>query len=196
MILDDVETIARDLGARCEQRVHALKLAYLDGSIGSGELIELCAAIIVQFNAQGLSAGAAALDDYLDQSAAEQLTTGEPVDAPAEPATVNTESQTDNHYLDGGRLTAGVTTVVTAGNLDTGDRLERLARSEPLEAVQTSFHSRMINAPRVKGWQRQLDADPCELCQHWASGNTTWPPFVDMPKHKGCACMPRPVVHN
>lgn len=74
-------------------------------------------------------------------------------------------------------------------------RLERLARSEPLEASQRATHEAIQRQPGVTGWVRQMEPDACQLCRFiWREGRI-WPkahPFQVM--HPGCNCQPRIVV--
>jgi hypothetical protein len=73
-------------------------------------------------------------------------------------------------------------------------RLERLARAEPLEASQDGSLEAMQEQPRVEGWTRQMDADPCQLCEWWWREGRIWPKEHPFQKHKGCNCQPKIVV--
>ncbi len=75
-----------------------------------------------------------------------------------------------------------------------GMRLERLARSEPLESGQKASVAAMTEQPLVEGWTRQTDADPCQLCQWWAREGRIWPKNHPFPSHKGCNCQPKIVL--
>lgn len=74
-----------------------------------------------------------------------------------------------------------------------GMRLERLARSEPLESGQKASVAAMTEQPLVEGWTRQMDADPCQLCQWWSRGGRVWPKDHPFQSHKGCNCQPKVV---
>lgn len=67
-------------------------------------------------------------------------------------------------------------------------RLERLARSEPLETGQAVTVEIVNRLPLVKGWTRKLDADPCERCQRWAEDGRVFPPDHRFKRHYGCNC--------
>ncbi|KAA1248796.1 hypothetical protein F0Q45_18615 [Mycobacterium simiae] len=73
-------------------------------------------------------------------------------------------------------------------------RLERLARSEPLETGQKASVAAMTAQPMVEGWTRQLDADPCQLCRWWWRDGRIWPKDHPFPSHKGCNCQPKIVL--
>ncbi|SLL01448.1 Uncharacterised protein [Mycobacteroides abscessus subsp. abscessus] len=72
-------------------------------------------------------------------------------------------------------------------------RIERLAHSEPLAAAQQSTVEVMAGQPAVVGWRRQMDADPCELCQFWYSGGRIYRTTTAFQSHPGCNCQPEPV---
>lgn len=78
------------------------------------------------------------------------------------------------------------------------ERVERLARSEPLQTAQASateaLSGHKIGRGGYLGWVRQLNANACELCTHWERGGRVWPPDHWMPRHPNCACVPRIVV--
>ncbi|MBA2785699.1 hypothetical protein H1J40_19255 [Mycobacterium canettii] len=75
-----------------------------------------------------------------------------------------------------------------------GMRLERLARSEPLETGQNAAVAAMIEQPLVEGWTRQMDDDPCQLCQWWWRNGRIWPKAHPFQHHKGCNCAPKIVL--
>ena len=76
------------------------------------------------------------------------------------------------------------------------NRLERLARSEPLETAQKATHEAMQKQPLVEGWVRQFDADPCQLCVWWWREGRVWPKEHPFQSHKGCNCHPRVVLRK
>ncbi|WP_084021653.1 hypothetical protein [Mycobacterium avium] len=67
-------------------------------------------------------------------------------------------------------------------------RLERLARSEPLETGQSVSVEVINRLPRAVGWTRKLDADPCERCQRWAENGRVFPAGHHFKRHYGCNC--------
>jgi hypothetical protein len=73
-------------------------------------------------------------------------------------------------------------------------RLDRLARSEPLETAQRASVDAMAAQPLVEGWTRQMDADPCQLCRWWWREGRIWPKEHPFQSHKGCNCQPKVVL--
>ena len=73
-------------------------------------------------------------------------------------------------------------------------RIERLARSEPLEAAQNATIDAMQQQPLVEGWTRQMDDDPCQLCRWWWREGRIWPKEHPFQSHKGCNCQPKVVL--
>lgn len=76
------------------------------------------------------------------------------------------------------------------GRMQTG----RVGHSEPLEAGQRATAEAITKHPLVKGWVREFDADPCQLCTWWARDGRIWPADHPMPTHKGCNCSQRIVL--
>lgn len=73
-------------------------------------------------------------------------------------------------------------------------RLERLARSEPLDtglAITVEIFNRV---PVVEGWTRKLDADPCERCIRWAEDGRVFPKGHHFKRHLQCNCQPEIVT--
>lgn len=97
---------------------------------------------------------------------------------------------------DSERLLKSAKTVLS--DPDPLDRVERLARSEPLATAQTSVTEALSGQKRGRGgyigWQRQLNAGACSLCQHWARNGRIWPAEHWMPRHPNCACVQRLVI--
>ncbi|WBP93863.1 hypothetical protein O6072_22970 [Mycolicibacterium neoaurum] len=75
-------------------------------------------------------------------------------------------------------------------------RLERLARSEPLETGVEIVVEVMNRLPVVEGWRRVLDADPCERCVRWAEDGRVFPKGHHFKRHLQCNCQPEVVVDN
>lgn len=87
------------------------------------------------------------------------------------------------------RLSQAVSTVLDDQDADTaGMRLERLARSEPLDTGQAAAEEIVTRLPAVTGWTRVLDADPCERCRRWAEGGRVFPKDHHFKRHHGCKC--------
>lgn len=68
------------------------------------------------------------------------------------------------------------------------NRLERLARSEPLDTGQAVTVEIVNRLPLVRGWTRKLDADPCERCVRWAEDGRVFPTDHHFKRHYGCNC--------
>lgn len=95
------------------------------------------------------------------------------------------------------RLREGLTTLaVAAASADVTARLVRFAKAEPSAAAQTSWSDALKHSDHVEGWTRQLDANACELCQSWATGDQVFPKDVQMIHHTGCQCTPKPVLRK
>ena len=67
-------------------------------------------------------------------------------------------------------------------------RLERLARSEPLDTAQAITIEIVDRLPVVTGWRRKLDADPCQRCVRWAEDGRVFPTGHHFKRHYGCNC--------
>lgn len=78
------------------------------------------------------------------------------------------------------------------------ERVERLARSEPLATAQTSvteaLSGQKVGRGGYIGWTRQLNAGACEMCQRWARADRVWPADHRMPRHPNCACVQHIVI--
>lgn len=86
------------------------------------------------------------------------------------------------------RLAMAVGTILAGDPDDTAMRLGRLALSEAIEFARGTTGTYMRESEQVGGWVRELDSDPCQLCQWWSRDGRVWPVEHDMPVHKGCAC--------
>lgn len=85
------------------------------------------------------------------------------------------------------------------------DRVERLARDEPIEAAQRGYQDGLREQPeavdgegkapkRINGYRRGINPDACELCFWlWKEGYVY---HIDQPmhRHKGCRCWPIPTT--
>lgn len=74
--------------------------------------------------------------------------------------------------------------------------LERLARAEPLAAAQETAVEAMDVQPKVIGWRRQLDAEPCELCRWWYADGRIYRTTTKFQQHPNCNCQPEPVIEG
>lgn len=67
-------------------------------------------------------------------------------------------------------------------------RLQRLARSEPLDTGQAVVAEVIERQPAVAGWRRALDANPCPRCVRWAEDGRIFPTGAHFKRHYGCNC--------
>jgi hypothetical protein len=86
--------------------------------------------------------------------------------------------------------------VVEAAPDETANRLERLARSEPLDTGQAITVEIINRIPHAEGYIRKLDADPCERCIRWAEDGRVFPKGHHFKRHLQCNCQPEVVVDN
>jgi len=97
---------------------------------------------------------------------------------------------------DSDRLTKAAKTILA--DPDPLGRAERLAMAEVLHtaqgAVQESLTGKRKGRGGYLGWVRQLDAEACPKCQHWARNGRVWPPQHPMPRHFNCRCVQRLVI--
>ena len=111
-------------------------------------------------------------------------------DVPDKPAAVDTDkpvvADTDEHDDE--------PTADTDERDSTSKRLERLARSEPLDTGQAVTVEVIIENPLVKGWTRVLDANPCERCVRWAEDGRVFPKGHHFKRHLNCNCQQQIVV--
>lgn len=98
------------------------------------------------------------------------------------------------------RLSDAAATITAA--LDSGKdpkaRLERIARSESVNALQQAVVATLARHG-VTGYVRGTDSDPCELCvwlkkEHLRPGGFVYPTDKPMHRHPGCQCVPIPVL--
>ncbi len=96
---------------------------------------------------------------------------------------------------DTNRLAKAATTVLSTARASEvpDDIIARLGRAEPLTTAARTYTTAMASSPRVDGWTRQLDADPCELCRFWAANGRVFNKKHEFRTHVGCVCVPRPV---
>lgn len=78
------------------------------------------------------------------------------------------------------------------------ERVERLARSEPLATGQSSVTEALSGRKHGRGgyigWVRQLNANACDLCTHWARGGRVFPATHGMATHPACGCVQQLVL--
>lgn len=89
---------------------------------------------------------------------------------------------------------AATTALETAAESDNPQMIiDRLVRSENLNAAAQALRAEVIASPHATGYRRKLNPGACELCSYWAKGGKTFAPEKFFPTHPGCACIPDPV---
>lgn len=154
-----------------KQKVLAAWQMYGKGVINREQFLQLSAAIMGHSGAK-----AAAVADHtvaLEVSRLDQTVTS---------TTGVKARRTPDTYL-----TALAT--VLEGEGDILMKLERLALNSPLQSAQDAYDDAVKE--KGKGWVRQMDADPCQLCRWWWREGQVWPADHPMPTHPGCECVPR-----
>lgn len=78
-------------------------------------------------------------------------------------------------------------------------RLQRLAKGRVTETAGRVIDKALPTVPKIIGYTRGLDADPCELCvwlkkEHLRPGGFIYPAGQPMHRHPGCCCVPVPVT--
>lgn len=180
MSVEDYQAQTEALAARTAVQVASINAALQAGDITVPDAEQLIATVVDTAN----NLAALLADQYVSVAIETATGTATPVSgaAPAD---------------DMERLTKAVSTVLTDDDEavpDVGTRLERLARSEPLDAGQRTVTAVMADHPQVEGWTRHMDADPCQLCRYWWREGRIWPKEHPFQRHKGCACQPKIVV--
>jgi hypothetical protein len=167
------------LAEQAQKQALAVYTAYQAGRLTREQAVTLLIAIINQANAAAVALADAGLSVQIEHA------TGIPAPATGILPTDDAE-----------RLQKAVTTILDDDQAapDTEMRIERLARSEPLETAQNATIDAMQKQPLVKGWTRHMDADPCQLCRWWWREGRIWPKEHPFQKHKGCNCQPKIVL--
>lgn len=73
-------------------------------------------------------------------------------------------------------------------------RLERLARADPIEETQRELSRSMRSSDEIVGWRRVLDADHCEICGWLYRDGHVYKPSQELWAHPGCLCTAAPVT--
>lgn len=194
--VEDYQAQTEALAASTVAQAGAVVAAWQAGQLSTPEAGQLVAAVVVAANATA----ATLADSYV--SASIEQAAGVPVPAAGLPPRDDTD-----------RLTEAVLTILDDPKEPEPDdepeaeesddeepvdtvtmRIERLARSEPLEAAQNHAVDVMAAQPRVIGWRRVLDADPCELCQWLAANGRVFRTTTTFKQHPNCNCQPEPVL--
>jgi hypothetical protein len=165
------------LAAATEAGAVALYDRHVSGEISRDLTVATMASRIAKANAK-----AVALAD-LSLAATLMLRTREPV------PTLGIGRNPD----DPARLLKAVTTVL---ELESVERVARLARSEPLMAAGRAYSVAIEKSDRVVGYRRGLSPDPCELCMWLWKEGYVYPADQPMHQHPGCTCVPIPVTRE
>jgi hypothetical protein len=72
------------------------------------------------------------------------------------------------------------------------ERVERLARDEPIQAAQFGYQDEIRSQGRVNGYRRGINPDACELCFWLWKEGYVYPVDQPMHRHTGCRCWPVP----
>ena len=171
--------LVKKLGTATANRVLAIWRSYGDGDLDHDEAVDLIALSIATANERATT--------LADLAVAATLTTAT--------ASVVLPQGQSRPGSDLDRLTKAAATLLTVQDV-TEARLERLGRSEPLEAAQQARGRALADSDVVTGWTRDTGADPCELCTWWARDGQVWPTDHDMPTHKGCTCSQTPITRE
>jgi hypothetical protein len=181
--VENYQRSTETLAASAQFQAVAVYAAYQAGRLSRDQAVPLIVAVVNQSNAAAVSLADAALSVQIEH-------------ATGVPAPVTGISPAD----DTERLEKAVHTILEEEQPDpelpdnTEMRIERLARSEPLEASQNATIHAMHHQPLVEGWTRQMDADPCQLCRWWWREGRIWPKEHPFQSHKGCNCQPKIVL--
>jgi hypothetical protein len=170
------------LAATAQAQAIEVYTAYQAGQLTRDQAAALIVAVINEANAAAVSLADAGLSVQIEQ------VTGLPAPATGIAPTDGAD-----------RLEKAVNTILDEEQTDpklpdsTSMRIERLARSEPLDAAQNAAIDAMQRQPLVEGWTRHMDADPCQLCRWWWREGRIWPKEHPFQSHKGCNCQPKVV---
>lgn len=166
----------RTLGEQAAEQVTAIFASWQEGLISTEEAVDLLAAFIAGANSRAVALADLALAATLMQQM------GVPV------ATLGLVPDAG----DADRLHKAARTILAVPDV-TLERVQRLARAEPLNAASTAFSEGIKKSPHVDGWVRSVSGSGCELCTWWARDGQVWPADHPMPTHKGCTCSQVPV---
>lgn len=178
--VEDFQASTEDLASSTERDMAGIYAGIVAGTLSTADAITAIALVVNRANARATGLG----DLYVSQAIEEAI--GE--------ATPSIGILPVDHSE---RLLKAAETILVEPPTDATPedvRLARLARCEPLEVAQKTVTEAMIAHPLVEGWVRQMDADPCQLCQWWSRGGRVWPKQHPFQSHKGCNCQPRIVL--
>ena len=172
------ETTLRTIGRTLGLWLDRLWQQYTAGELDRAAFVELCELLVTISNGQAATLARQSFTAYVT------------VEYGAPPAPVTAEPPA--YMLDPKRVRRAVSTILSDPER-APQRLERLAMNEPIQTATSTFQTAGREAG-AKRWVRGLDADPCQLCRWWHRDGQSWPMSHTMPRHKGCACIPLPVI--
>ncbi|WCS17537.1 hypothetical protein MML61_22500 [Mycobacterium marinum] len=195
-LVEDYQAGAAALSDRTAARVAEVYAAMRAGHITTGEAEELIATLVNTANAASFSLA----DAYVALQIEKSTTLPAPTTGIAPVDDYDRLLQAAHTILDG--LLDAIKQHVDSESIEdtpdpaqkAGMRLQRMARSEPLETGQNAAVAAMTEQPLVEGWTRQMDDDPCQLCQWWWRNGRIWPKNHPFQSHKGCNCAPKIVL--
>lgn len=152
---------------------------YLDGTYDLDKLKTLISLSIASANAQGRMLAQVSFLAWLRENVPE----------PVEAAGIDTATKT---VASRSALTKAAETILAGDSEDAPMRLERLARSAPVEASQEAFIDVIDTSQHTSGYTRQLEPGACALCRKWSQGGAVQHGF--MPTHTSCQCWPLPAL--
>lgn len=201
-----------DLGAQTAAAV--LAVWALRAEIPEPELVRLLVGVLINAVLQGESIGRLfgyqavpvngdpllPVDDVPRRPAPDDFTQ-RVNDAPAPEADIDYVARQDELEE---RLTKAVETLIAevpASAADT-DRVERLAKDEPIAATQRGYQDgvrlqekvRPDAAEPMEGYRRGINPDCCELCFWLWKEGYVYPITQPMHRHTGCRCVPVPTT--
>jgi hypothetical protein len=161
-----------------------LEVAAIWAAVLAGQITVAAAGLLIVGAINRANAEAVSLADVF-LSVQIEMATGEP--APSTGVAPRDDSD---------RLLKAFETIVddSADDDEVLTRLDRLARSEPLETSQRAATEAMQAQPLVEGWTRAMDSDPCQLCRWWWREGRIWPKEHPFQSHKGCNCQAKVVL--
>ncbi|POX82191.1 hypothetical protein C3477_23855 [Mycobacterium kansasii] len=197
-IVEDYQTQTQTLATRTAARAAEVYAALRAGHLTQDEAEQLIATLVNTANAASFTLA----DAYVSLQIEKATTLPAPTTGITPVDDYDRLLQATHTILDGllDAIKQHVTADAESADATTdpaqtaGMRLQRLARSEPLEAGQNAAVAAMTEQPLVEGWTRQMDADPCQLCQWWDRDGRIWPKDHPFQSHKGCNCQPKVVL--
>lgn len=172
------ETTLRTIGRTLAKWLDRLWQQYTAGELDRETFLELCGLLVTVSNAQAATLARQSFASYVA------------IERGAPPPAVAAEPPA--YLLDPRRVGRAVSTILSEPER-APQRLERLAMNEPIQTATSTFQTAGREAGAQR-WVRGLDANPCQLCRWWWRNGQSWPMSHTMPRHKGCACVPLPVI--